>query len=530
MPEFDYMNHEFSFQTVFYNSAYSYCLCMCGFEHEYLEYILPSGEINETIYEKIVQCILDGECPHVQNVSPEYVKTTGILGLHVAAVVGTTDVLTDQRCKLFSRRGRLFGQDYGMTAILKGNLLTPSGPHLLLQAQKSNTDMSSVKFETSSILEFCVRNKNVQMLKNCTTLGRRDFGFENALHLTFKDNLINMQNVLLRDMAWFQNKIKGETKIACCKLAIVYDKPLVLEKLLNRLYSAMVTYDNRFAGKLLKICHVLSRKSCQDVLSKYCVDDLQHIRISEQVNELLDLLCAYCDMKDEIVHLLSAILDLPKILNSFTSDGKQTCLHTYIQRQIRKPDYLKTILDMGADVNTLDKTGQTPLMYLLNRSYSFRPSQLDTETLETLIYENPDLNLHQNAIFYAVKIDERIFTQFQPLIGLYCMDSRYHMRFKHEGSSRIALNFTAPIMAECGFRVPIDTIESIDQQKVQLHPSVYKYIQEYLTMPRSLSVCCRDSLRRHYNGRQIHAFVEKTAMPKSVKDFILLKPLLRYIH
>ena len=46
MRDFDY-GKGFSFQTVFYKTAYSYCCCPCGYEHEYMDYISDTGEINE---------------------------------------------------------------------------------------------------------------------------------------------------------------------------------------------------------------------------------------------------------------------------------------------------------------------------------------------------------------------------------------------------------------------------------------------------------------------------------------------------
>ena len=36
MTEVDYAT-KFAFKTVFYKSAYSYCCCPCGFEHEFVD-------------------------------------------------------------------------------------------------------------------------------------------------------------------------------------------------------------------------------------------------------------------------------------------------------------------------------------------------------------------------------------------------------------------------------------------------------------------------------------------------------------
>ena len=37
--DFDYIKTKFAFKTVYHTNAYSYCFCMCGFEHEHIDYI-----------------------------------------------------------------------------------------------------------------------------------------------------------------------------------------------------------------------------------------------------------------------------------------------------------------------------------------------------------------------------------------------------------------------------------------------------------------------------------------------------------
>lgn len=97
LPDFDYFTRSFSFQTVFYLSPYSSHCCPCAFEHEYLDYIADSGEIDEDVYEKIVNCITDGKCPHVDAALYNYVTETKIYGIHIAAAVGTEEVVLGYR-------------------------------------------------------------------------------------------------------------------------------------------------------------------------------------------------------------------------------------------------------------------------------------------------------------------------------------------------------------------------------------------------------------------------------------------------
>ena len=88
-----------------------------------------------------------------------------------------------------------------------------------------------------------------------------------------------------------------------------------------------------------------------------------------------------------------------------------------------------------------------------------------------------------------------------------------------------ALNFFVPLLIESGFPVSRDFIFKIKPLPLPLRD----YILKHLSTPRSLKLCCRDTLRKAYKGRQINSFVTMTEMPKSLKDYILLKPLLKCI-
>ena len=103
MPDFDYLGTNFQFLTLFNKSGYSYCCCSCGVEHEYLEYIKDDGGIDEDLYEKVLQNILDGKCEHTNDRPAEYLKFTCVSGLDIAAVVGTEQVIKDHLNSVQSR-------------------------------------------------------------------------------------------------------------------------------------------------------------------------------------------------------------------------------------------------------------------------------------------------------------------------------------------------------------------------------------------------------------------------------------------
>ena len=54
MPDFDYAGTALSFQTV----QYSHHTCECGLEHEYLDYITQTRELDEGKYQKVLLLLM----------------------------------------------------------------------------------------------------------------------------------------------------------------------------------------------------------------------------------------------------------------------------------------------------------------------------------------------------------------------------------------------------------------------------------------------------------------------------------------
>ena len=95
MENVEYMREKYSFLTVFSKSdstlalGSTYRCCSCAHDHEYLEYILDTGEVNEKLFDKIVKSLAIGKCHHADAVSKDQLVSTSITGLHIAAAVGT---------------------------------------------------------------------------------------------------------------------------------------------------------------------------------------------------------------------------------------------------------------------------------------------------------------------------------------------------------------------------------------------------------------------------------------------------------
>ena len=111
------------------------------------------------------------------------------------------------------------------------------------------------------------------------------------------------------------------------------------------------------------------------------------------------------------------------------------------------------------------------------------------------------------------------------------MDAKEHCLFSGEN---FALNFILPLFIECGFPLRRNLTDSIllnEDLNEKLHPAETEYLIKSLECPRSLQLCCRDSLRRHFKNGQIHRYMSISNVPSKIEDFVLLKtvlPTLKY--
>ena len=167
---------------------------------------------------------------------------------------------------------------------------------------------------------------------------------------------------------------------------------------------------------------------------------------------------------------------------------------------------------------------------------------------ELLLYENPCLSKNSDAVRLGLKIDDELNGLWSPIAGEYLMDTKEHGLNRHDESDHFALNFTAPLLIECGFPVSSTMLDRALNKSTEqlsgkgkgrglggfaasreLHPAEKPYFETCLSTPRSLTNYCRDTLRKHFKRREIHAFVAAAGMLEVLQDFILLKSVLRTI-
>ena len=219
--------------------------------------------------------------------------------------------------------------------------------------------------------------------------------------------------------------------------------------------------------------------------------------------------------------------------------------------------------DDYADNNTVSKNAfqtKTLLMFIISREDKFKMGF--REVLELLLYENVSLCMNNSVVAIGLKrytnkaLVDRMYGQtahydyndraetseeiIQP--GTYVMDANIH---------ESALDYSVPLLIEAGFDYTLPDIEETivwSDKATEPHKKlergvnetgnlyrreidcVKSYLQMCLSQPRPLKLRCRDVLRKHFPRRQIHAFVSAADIPKSIKEFLLLTPILQKLR
>ena len=374
-----------------------------------------------------------------------------------------------------------------------------------------------------------------------------------------------------------------------CQLAIIWNQPEVLDLILaiDKEHVLKQYFQNKYKLKMLStMCHVFQRPECIDVLLKYgiLIENVSFRNDYELMKWLLSKSWQYSvNMKKLFSMEHNTVPNLLAPDNLGNSKGQQEdtlsnskgqqddqqysvfhhyheVIYTYDIAKVRiAPHYscptysvdvthaLSFILDNGLDINVRDsKTDSSPFEDFLSRfppllGYHCHHLQCYVQyrqIAEVYIYGNSDLNqkkpveaaLRTDTDLYNSnysKADWHLFTTFAGRGIPVKMDGKRHAIFGHDDEASFALNFMAPLLVECGFTITTEAIRDFEKSQESLHPAQVEYLKFCLQNPRTLKMCSRDVLRQHFRGRLIHKFVEGSELPQEIKDFILLKPLLK---
>ena len=559
MPEFDYINTQFSFSTVFYTTFYTYCCCECAFQHEYIDYISENGTIDEPVYNKIVRCIEDGQCPHVADVPPNYICESSVNAIHIAAAVGTVEAVeyqVDQRGLRYLPTG-IFGLESCFIAALKksytcleiyvDDLYRIKCPSLngskILYGYRSKKNRKIVKIKQTSLLAYCVEKKDIRLVK-CVLRHFITFNdTHRAYELAFKHRLFDIQEALLkydRDNLEYRRarfNARWEWGSNCAILPIVCNQPEILDTVL-KLASLALKLNCKFNNLLAGVCLVLKRTACYDILLQHGVHNgVAELDIQMEVKHLLFLYTFYKEFRQEIFSILSRKKNISQAINTPIVDSKSAFhakslmgpLQSYIdENKTLDAQVVKIMLELGADVDVIDIYGNTALTHLLKEKWYRSHCDGFREVLELLIKQNPKQYMNISVVSLGLQQDvymkAKWKTDFTSLPGKYILDGKPHSCFGHDGVNSFALNFTGPLLIECGFPCSAKILK--EALKNTLDPSEKDYLKKCLKEPRSLKLKCRDVLRRTFCGQQLRRFLDVSYLPTRIKDFILLKSTL----
>ena len=544
LPGFDYMAHKFSFKTVFHRSAYYYCCCRCAFEHEYLLHISNMGEINEDIYERTVQNIINGECPHVKNASPTFVTETSVHAIHVAAARGNKDAV-----KWHLENGDFDGLDaYWNNA---DNLATVSNTGVF---QLLPYDITALK-DRSYLTKVYSKKLAIHLGPPIPFISRWHKDSD-----TIIVDILPRQGILQYHSGL---RVIGNTRFLApgsrfpTRPEFIIRGPSGTPVLRHRPQTGPLPRADMLNPARLQAMHMLRPRpplsgprfqltsnlpfrmqpsgieERNDGDQNDLSDDEQSkhdtISFEEQIMDLTDqLLYKYNDSKTEIIE---ALRNIPKTQRETSKN-----LNYYLTLPHIQNDFIKTLIDLGASVNYIHTFGKTAIDTLLK----VRPANdviMVRERVALLINENPGLELHKESVGRALKRDANFQgrTEIKPfksyeLNCTYKADAQQHGIFGYDGQRDFALNFMGPFLMECGFQVDRREIEHfLSKEQVPpfcLHEAEIEYLLAFLENPRSLLAICRDTLRKHFRGRAIHSYVERVDCPVKIKDIILMKSLL----
>lgn len=548
MPYFDYINTTFCFQTLFYQSSFSYCCCMCGYEHEYVEYISENGDINEEMYTKILENVLNGRCPHVKpfHYRKGYTRETKIRAIHIAAAANTELAWTkfSEDCTLSSAIFQLHPFEI---AVIKNNgrflqtyqekyKAVPREPDIAFlgggrvkNASRSSDNRALIKFEVLTQLDFCIRKKNKQLMKSVLDPGIIHGRLDKTLEKCFEDPLLDdMVGDVLGYLEEIRYPFRVEDLAHCAVSAIAYEQDCVLRKVLDMLKSCKGWSD--LTPWLPNICDLFGKHRQKAIVKNdYCYkgmkvtgDDHFHLKMLHYLRENHSE-----NFFDQIKTAFDACKAIDKVYDNM---GGLTPLHCRVGDI--NPRATEVLLRLGAAIDILNDHGETPLTQLLRHTKAFFVLNVKKfrETLTLLLFENPDVVLSKSAVLDGIHMDEFFMkrTIRFALRGCYEMDASEHSVFP-DGDS-YALNFIAPMLIECGFPYSRDDLtNALDKQ---LESSELNYFRHYLDNPRSLQLSCRDTLRKHFKNRAIHSYLYscKSAIPQKICDFILIQDIIKANH
>ena len=536
MPDLDYGQYELVFNTVFYRTSYSYRCCRCAYVHEYLEYIRDDWGIDEPLYEEMVANVIYGECKHAKGTPKEYLKETGLYGIHFASACGTIETLRRQCVQnLAYFFTKLFRANLWTIAVAKHNDLSlqvfiDTAQNELIYRNSMNAYVTKsergekvLNIRDLALLEQCVVERSIPLVKRLLdSYTGVPAGLLACLRIIFEYDLLDLQDIFLDFIRKCSERGTLIHTISCAALAVVYKKTAVFEKILKTIPQNKCNLD----FWLRQTCDALQQNGCQRILNQLTSSTTSnnYMHVDQRMTKFLELLVDYHDVeKDKIIAAFKADKESYSLfLKRYSGSMSFAKIFMGTRHTRMNPHFVRALYDLGLDINAVDSSNRTALEYFLNGiTINCLQDRRVWETLSVLIQENPNFELNKNVVRLGVKLDIMLARKsFKTLKmkGEYVCDGVEHFLYDE---NKLALNFMGPYLIESGFRTKAP-IYNYEEEQI-LHPEGLAYLKRYFDTPRSLMLRCRDVLRQRFPGRTLHSYLDKQQVPRRIKDFVLIK-------
>ena len=458
---------------------------------KYVNFISENGVIDEEMYNKMLECIQNGKCLHVDNVADKYVTESMTNALNITIVAGTKDALRKSLITDENVREGLgcFKLSLYRIALLKNpsiaNLdialedfpcweledMYPLNVEMpIIKADKCMTESTDkIKIEQMNTVELCARGNDecVALLKS--RVDYENFTSEDMFKATeaalmyncseIVDSFLGLVKYYYEDLSW---DIWG-----MCEAAVFFNKPMYLEGILEEEFDSHELLHYQIWDSLYDLSDALEKNACKDIVFKFRSDP-QEITKAEKFKHLLNHFVWFNCCPHEVIPVLKYIPDITSFMNQVYPDANNgNCLHffnkwCYVSSEFRLFQFrdldsrtLKEMLYLGADVNFENADNMTPLQHLLRIRYG--ENQVFRDAEELYVFENPSLD--DSMVSFGVEADKVSYNLGQHAnpfvrgrIHVYNMDFKEHA-VRGRGGVNFALNFMVPFLIESGCEV-----------------------------------------------------------------------------
>ena len=558
--------------------------CDCWYVHEYFEYC-SKGRIVKTLFDRIVDNIKQGHCPHTIGQPEVCITSTGVHLIHAACAVNNKEAvkyMLQDDVLLFLVRTTCARLTPAVVAVLKDSsdvIKSVSAP-LFSTGFKGRHD--STKGQT---MRWVSRDPDTEELTKVTVEHFQKCSDQHPFVWCFFLNVIPSKKTIKEIVPFVSysdihiilghviHAMNGKTateivtnfsqhiSIYDPDLAlqcVLWNKPEVLQIVLSRSGNIDIS-KRRYSGfSLQSLAEFLCHSECVGVLEafKQCMGTTNKGILQAPFSRFLAKLeqhtyntgarnvspytclvfiyklCQYSFNCESLCQLLSKVSENNFDVNQQDDDGL-TVLHVILLAEVLEDIHclesvFDTICRLGADVNVEDNEGRNALDIAMTESpnFKFRTSSDRLRVFKLVLSHNPVPSLNSKAVTNAVERDclnaLLQFLDYEPVRVVLVKADEKGVPAETARDKYLALSFVA-ILLELGFTVKQCEIESFGK----LPSALRCYLIETVSTPLPLKARCRNVIRETFPGPKLWRLLNVIKIPRLIVDIILFRP---YLH